>query len=577
MNIQALLSEKVSQAMIAAGAPADCEPQVRQSAKVQFGDYQANGMMAVAKKLGMAPRQLAEQVLTHLDLSGIASKVEIAGPGFINIFLEPAFLAEQVQQALASDRLGVSQPTRQTIVVDYSAPNVAKEMHVGHLRSTIIGDAAVRTLEFLGHHVIRANHVGDWGTQFGMLIAWLEKQQQENAGDMALADLEGFYRDAKKHYDEDEAFAERARNYVVKLQSGDTYFREMWRKLVDITMTQNQITYDRLNVTLTRDDVMGESLYNPMLPGIVADLKAKGLAVESEGATVVFLDEFKNKEGDPMGVIIQKKDGGYLYTTTDIACTKYRYETLHADRVLYYIDSRQHQHLMQAWTIVRKAGYVPDSVPLEHHMFGMMLGKDGKPFKTRAGGTVKLADLLDEALERARRLVAEKNPDMPADELEKLANAVGIGAVKYADLSKNRTTDYIFDWDNMLAFEGNTAPYMQYAYTRVLSVFRKADIDEQALASAPVIISEDREAQLAARLLQFEETLTVVAREGTPHVMCAYLYDVAGLFSGFYEHCPILSAENDAVRNSRLKLAQLTAKTLKLGLDTLGIETVERM
>ncbi|EDJ0431395.1 arginine--tRNA ligase [Salmonella enterica] len=577
MNIQALLSEKVSQAMIAAGAPADCEPQVRQSAKVQFGDYQANGMMAVAKKLGMAPRQLAEQVLTHLDLSGIASKVEIAGPGFINIFLDPAFLAEQVQQALASERLGVSQPARQTIVVDYSAPNVAKEMHVGHLRSTIIGDAAVRTLEFLGHHVIRANHVGDWGTQFGMLIAWLEKQQQENAGEMALADLEGFYRDAKKHYDEDEGFAERARNYVVKLQSGDAYFREMWRKLVDITMTQNQITYDRLNVTLTRDDVMGESLYNPMLPGIVADLKAKGLAVESEGATVVFLDEFKNKEGDPMGVIIQKKDGGYLYTTTDIACAKYRYETLHADRVLYYIDSRQHQHLMQAWTIVRKAGYVPDSVPLEHHMFGMMLGKDGKPFKTRAGGTVKLADLLDEALERARRLVAEKNPDMPADELEKLANAVGIGAVKYADLSKNRTTDYIFDWDNMLAFEGNTAPYMQYAYTRVLSVFRKADIDEQALASAPVIISEDREAQLAARLLQFEETLTVVAREGTPHVMCAYLYDVAGLFSGFYEHCPILSAENVTVRNSRLKLAQLTAKTLKLGLDTLGIETVERM
>ncbi|EIQ8249080.1 arginine--tRNA ligase [Citrobacter freundii] len=577
MNIQALLSEKVSQAMIAAGAPADCEPQVRQSAKVQFGDYQANGMMAVAKKLGMAPRQLAEQVLTHLDLNGIASKVEIAGPGFINIFLDPAFLAQHVQQALASDRLGVTQPTKQTVVVDYSAPNVAKEMHVGHLRSTIIGDAAVRTLEFLGHKVIRANHVGDWGTQFGMLIAWLEKQQQENAGEMALADLEGFYRDAKKHYDEDEAFAERARSYVVKLQGGDEYFREMWRKLVDITMSQNQLTYDRLNVTLTRDDVMGESLYNPMLPGIVADLKAKGLAVESEGATVVFLDEYKNKEGEPMGVIIQKKDGGYLYTTTDIACAKYRYETLHADRVLYYIDSRQHQHLMQAWTIVRKAGYVPDSVPLEHHMFGMMLGKDGKPFKTRAGGTVKLADLLDEALERARRLVAEKNPDMPADELEKLANAVGIGAVKYADLSKNRTTDYIFDWDNMLAFEGNTAPYMQYAYTRVLSVFRKADIDESALANSQVIINEDREAQLAARLLQFEETLTVVAREGTPHVMCAYLYDVAGLFSGFYEHCPILSAENEEIRNSRLKLAQLTAKTLKLGLDTLGIETVERM
>lgn len=577
MNIQALLSEKVSQALIAAGAPADCEPQVRQSAKVQFGDYQANGVMAVAKKLGMAPRQLAEQVLSHLDLNGIASKVEIAGPGFINIFLDPAFLADNVNRALQSERLGVATPQVQTIVVDYSAPNVAKEMHVGHLRSTIIGDASVRTLEFLGHKVIRANHVGDWGTQFGMLIAYLEKQQQENAGEMALADLEGFYREAKKHYDEDEAFAERARSYVVKLQGGDEYFLQMWRKLVDITMSQNQTTYDRLNVTLTRDDVMGESLYNPMLPGIVADLKAKGLAVESEGATVVFLDEYKNKEGEPMGVIIQKKDGGYLYTTTDIACAKYRYETLHADRVLYYIDSRQHQHLMQAWTIVRKAGYVPDSVPLEHHMFGMMLGKDGKPFKTRAGGTVKLADLLDEALERARRLVAEKNPEMSADELENLAKVVGIGAVKYADLSKNRTTDYVFDWDNMLAFEGNTAPYMQYAYTRVLSVFRKAGIDENALTDAPVVIAEDREAQLAARLLQFEETLSVVAREGTPHVMCAYLYDLAGLFSGFYEHCPILSAESEATRNSRLKLALLTAKTLKLGLDTLGIETVERM
>ncbi|ESS58198.1 MULTISPECIES: arginine--tRNA ligase [Kosakonia] len=577
MNIQALLSEKVSQAMIAAGAPAECEAQVRQSAKVQFGDYQANGVMAVAKKLGMAPRQLAEQVLTHLSLDGIAHKVEIAGPGFINIFLAPEFLAENVDQALKSDRLGVSVPQPQTIVVDYSAPNVAKEMHVGHLRSTIIGDAAVRTLEFLGHNVIRANHVGDWGTQFGMLIAFLELKQQENAGEMALADLEGFYREAKKHYDEDAAFAERARSYVVKLQGGDEYCREMWRKLVDITMSQNQQAYERLNVTLTRKDVMGESLYNPMLPGIVADLKAKGLAVESEGATVVFLDEYKNKEGEPMGVIIQKKDGGYLYTTTDIACAKYRYETLHADRVLYYIDSRQHQHLMQAWTIVRKAGYVPESVPLEHHMFGMMLGKDGKPFKTRAGGTVKLSDLLDEALERARRLVAEKNPEMPADELEKLANAVGIGAVKYADLSKNRTTDYVFDWDNMLAFEGNTAPYMQYAYTRVLSVFRKAGIEEQVLENAQVAIREEREAQLAARLLQFEETLSVVAREGTPHVMCAYLYDVAGLFSGFYEHCPILTAESDEIRLSRLKLALLTSKTLKLGLETLGIETVERM
>ncbi|EJL82193.1 arginine--tRNA ligase, partial [Pantoea sp. GM01] len=559
-----------------AGAPADCEPQVRQSAKVQFGDYQANGIMAVAKKLGQAPRQLAEQVIQHLDLNGIASKVEIAGPGFINIFLDRAWLAAQTAQALQLPRLGVSTVSPQTIVVDYSAPNVAKQMHVGHVRSTIIGDAAVRTLEFLGHKVIRANHVGDWGTQFGMLIAYLEKQQNENHEAIALADLEAFYREAKITYDADEAFAERARSYVVKLQGGDEYCRSMWKKLVDITMSQNQLVYDRLNVTLTRKDVMGESLYNDMLPGIVADLREKGLAVTSEGATVVFLDEFKNKEGEPMGVIIQKKDGGYLYTTTDIACAKYRFETLHADRVLYYIDSRQHQHLQQAWTIVRKAGYVPESVPLEHHAFGMMLGKDGRPFKTRSGGTIRLADLLDEAVERAHALVSEKNPEMSAQELKDLSEVVGIGAVKYADLSKSRTTDYIFDWDNMLAFEGNTAPYMQYAYTRVLSVFRKAGIDADSL-SGDMVLTEEREAQLATRLLQFEEVITQVARDGTPHVMCAYLYELAGQFSGFYEHCPILSAEDETIRNSRLQLAALTAKTLKQGLDTLGIKTVERM
>ncbi|MEE3649533.1 MULTISPECIES: arginine--tRNA ligase [unclassified Brenneria] len=576
MNIQALLSEKVSQALAAAGAPIGSEAQVRQSAKVQFGDYQANGVMAVAKKLGMPPRQLAEKVVQLLALDGIAEKTEIAGPGFINIFLDKQWVARQVENALIAPKLGVTPVESQTIVVDYSAPNVAKEMHVGHLRSTIIGDAAVRTLEFLGHRVIRANHVGDWGTQFGMLIAYLEKVQNDNAGEMALSDLEAFYREAKKHYDDDAEFAERARRYVVKLQGGDEYCRQMWRKLVDITMTQNQISYERLNVTLTKDDVMGESLYNSMLPGIVADLKAQGLAVESEGATVVFLDEFKNKEGEPMGVIIQKKDGGYLYTTTDIACAKYRYETLHADRVLYYIDSRQHQHLMQAWAIVRKAGYVPDSVSLEHHMFGMMLGKDGKPFKTRAGGTIKLSDLLDEAYERACKLIAEKNPHMDSDELHELAKVVSIGAVKYADLSKSRTTDYIFDWDNMLAFEGNTAPYMQYAYTRVASIFKRADIQEGSLTQ-PVMLSEEREIALATRLLQFEETVTTVARDGTPHVMCAYLYDLAGLFSGFYEHCPILNAENDEVRQSRLKLALLTAKTLKQGLDTLGIATVEKM
>ncbi|GKX58309.1 arginine--tRNA ligase [Leminorella grimontii] len=580
MNIQALLSEKITQAMIAAGAQENCEAHVRQSAKPQFGDYQANGIMAVAKQMGLPPRQLAERVLSHLSLSGIASTVEIAGPGFINIFLDAQWLAENAERALQSSRLNVTPAQKQTVVADYSAPNVAKEMHVGHLRSTIIGDAVVRTLEFLGHHVIRANHVGDWGTQFGMLIAYLEKMENEHADNMTLSDLEAFYRSAKQHYDSDPVFAERAREYVVKLQGGDEYCRTMWRKLVDVTMQQNLATYQRLNVTLTVDDVMGESIYNAMLPGIVADLKAKGLAVESEGATVVYLDEFKNKDGDPMGVIIQKNDGGYLYTTTDIACAKYRYETLGADRVLYYIDSRQHQHLMQAWTIVRKAGYVPENVTLEHHMFGMMLGKDGKPFKTRSGGTIKLSELLDEAIENAdaklRNLIVEKNPDMSEDELNNVINAVGIGAVKYADLSKNRTTDYVFDWDIMLALEGNTAPYMQYAYTRTASIFKRAGISEDAL-SGELVIADEREKALAVRLLQFEETLYAVAKEGTPHVMCAYLYDVATLYSSFYENCPILNADSDAIRQSRLKLAALTARTLKQGLDTLGIQTVERM
>lgn len=577
MNIAALINDKVSKALEAAGAPAGSPAAVRQSAKAQFGDYQANGVMGVAKKLGMNPREFAQKVIDVLDLDGIASKAEIAGPGFINIFLDPAFLAKQASAALGDERLGITTQEQQTIVADYSAPNVAKEMHVGHLRSTFIGDAVVRTLEFLGHKVIRANHIGDWGTQFGMLIANLERVEKEQGEvSMELADLEGFYRESKKLYDEDEAFAERARGYVVKLQGGDEHCAKMWKKLVDVTMIQNQRNYDRLNVSLSRDNVMGESMYNDMLPTIVADLKAQGLAVEDDGAQVVFLDEYKNKDGEPMGVIVQKRDGGYLYTTTDIACAKYRYEQLGADRVLYFIDSRQHQHLMQAWTIVHKAGYVPESVSLEHHAFGMMLGKDGRPFKTRAGGTVRLADLLDEATERAQKLIEDKNPELATEEKATIANTVAMAAVKYSDLSKHRTTDYIFDWDNMLAFEGNTAPYMQYAYTRVASIFAKAGIDMNSL-SGDIMVGDDKEKALISKLLQFDEAVTSVAREGQPHLMCSYLFELAGQFSSFYEACPILSAEDEAVKQSRLKLAALTAKTIKQGLDLLGIETLERM
>lgn len=577
LNIQSLINDKVSQALEAAGAPAGSPAAVRQSAKAQFGDYQANGVMGVAKRLGTNPREFAQKVLDVLDLDGIASKTEIAGPGFINIFLSEEFLAKQAEAALADERLGVAKEKQQNIVADYSAPNVAKEMHVGHLRSTIIGDAVVRTLEFLGHNVTRANHIGDWGTQFGMLIANLERIQKEKGEvSMELSDLEGFYRESKKLYDEDEEFAVTARGYVVKLQGGDEFCAEMWKKLVDVTMVQNQRNYDRLNVSLTRDNVMGESMYNSMLAPIVADLQKQGLAVESDGAQVVYLDEYKNKDGEPMGVIVQKRDGGFLYTTTDIACAKYRFEELNADRVLYFIDSRQHQHLMQAWTIVRKAGYVPESVSLEHHAFGMMLGKDGRPFKTRAGGTVRLADLLDEAEQRATALIEEKNKDLSAEEKANIATTVAMAAVKYSDLSKHRTTDYIFDWDNMLAFEGNTAPYMQYAYTRVASIFSKAGLSMDEL-TGEVKITDEKEKALVSKLMQFEEAVQAVASEGQPHLMCAYLFELAGQFSSFYEACPILNNEDETVKQSRLKLAALTAKTIKQGLDLLGIETLERM
>ena len=577
MNIQSILSEKIKQAMIAAGADAQCEALVRQSGKVQFGDYQANGIMPAAKKLGLNPREFAQSVLDKAELQDIAEKTEIAGPGFINIFLKDTWLADNINRAVQDPKLGVHNPEKQTVVVDYSSPNVAKEMHVGHLRSTIIGDAVVRTLEFLGNHVIRANHVGDWGTQFGMLIAYLEKMENEHASEMELSDLEAFYRAAKKHYDEDPVFAEKARNYVVKLQSGDEYCRTMWQKLVKITMQQNQHNYDRLNVTLTNKDVMGESLYNPMLPGIVEDLKKQGLAVEDDGALVVYLDEFKNKDGDPMGVIVQKKDGGFLYTTTDIAAAKYRYETLKANRVLVFSDTRQSQHMQQAWLITRKAGYVPDSFQLEHKNFGMMLGKDGKPFKTRSGDTVKLADLLDEAIERADVLISQKSTALSEQEKADVIEAVGIGSVKYADLSKNRTTDYVFDWDNMLSFEGNTAPYMQYAYTRIRSIFNRSQIALSEVEQAQLSITDEKERALAIKLLQFEEAVQVVGKEGTPHVLCAYLYELAGVFSSFYEHCPILNNDDQQVKLSRLKLAMLTERTLKQGLDLLGIKTVEKM
>ncbi|WWP00957.1 MAG: arginine--tRNA ligase [Candidatus Dasytiphilus stammeri] len=577
MNLKILISNRIHQAMIKSGITyKKCQIKVSQSLRDQFGHYQVNGIFAIAKYLKIQPQKLADQIVRNLTISDIASQVSIANSGYINIYIDRIWMAYQLNNILILPNLGIEKVKPKIVVIDYSAPNVAKEMHVGHLRSTIIGDASARTLTLLGYNVIRANHIGDWGMQFGMLIAILDQPCTKSHHNLSLKDLEELYRQAKYQYETDIKFAAIARNNVVKLQQGDPHCLKLWKKIVDLSMIHNQLLYQRLNVSLTSKDIMGESIYNEMLPMIIADLKEKGIAVEDEGAIVVFLDEFKNKQGNPMGVIIQKKDGGYLYTTTDIACAKYRYETLHADRIIYYIDSRQHQHLKQVWTIVRKAGYVPESISLEHHMFGMMLGKDHKPFKTRTGNNIKLADILDEAITRAKNILSSKNPLISSEEQQRLANIIGIGALKYADLSKNRMTDYVFDWDQMLSFDGNTALYIQYAYTRAMSIFRRAAIHESKIIHA-INISNDCETMLAVRLLQFHETIVQVAKNGTPHIMCAYLYNLASVFSIFYENYSILSISNKNIQQSRLKLVLLTAKILKQGLETLGIDTVEHM
>ena len=579
-RIESLLVATLEQLKAEGIVPQEVQPRIQadRTKDKSHGDFATNLAMMLAKPAKMNPRQLAEAIIQRVPTDSAVNRMEIAGPGFINFFVNSDFLGEQIKALLSDDMAGVKPAaSTQTIVVDYSAPNVAKEMAVHHIRSTVIGDAIARTMEFIGHKVVRANHIGDWGTQFGMLIAYLEKVENEQASEMELADLEAFYREAKLCYDSDQAFAERARNYVVKLQGGDEYCLQMWQKLVAITMEQNQRNYQRLNISLTDNDVMGESLYNPLLPEIVADLKQKRLAVEDDGAMVVFLDEFKGKDGNPMGVIVQKRDGGYLYTTTDIACAKYRYDNFAADRILYFIDSRQAQHLQQAWSIARKAGYLPDTTTTEHCAFGMMLGKDGRPFKTRSGGTVKLVDLLNEAEERAQQLIASKNPDLAEDERNQIATKVAMAAVKYADLSKNRTTDYIFDWDNMLSFESNTAPYLQYAYTRIQSIFRKAGVAPQTL-SGEINLQAASEQALAQKLMQLNDVVTQVTAKGSPHLLCTYLYELSGAFMSFYEACPVNKSDvQPQVRDSRLLLCAATAKVLKTGLSLLGIETLQRM
>ena len=630
--------EREAQAAFAAAGIADSPVVLQPTKNAEHGDFQINGVMGAAKKAKQNPRELAQKVAEVLADNAVIESAEVAGPGFINLRLRPEFLAQNIQTALNDARFGVAKTDKpQTVVIDYSSPNLAKEMHVGHLRSSIIGDSISRVLEFMGNTVIRQNHVGDWGTQFGMLVAYLVEQQKDNAA-FELADLEQFYRAAKVRFDEDPAFADTAREYVVKLQGGDETVLALWKQFVDISLSHAQAVYDTLGLKLSPEDVAGESKYNDDLQPVVDDLVQKGLAVEDDGAKVVFLDEFKNKEGEPAAFIVQKQGGGFLYASTDLACLRYRVGTLHADRLLYVVDHRQALHFEQLFTTSRKAGYLPEDVKAEFIGFGTMMGKDGKPFKTRSGDTVKLVDLLDEAINRAEQVVKEKNPKwqltteledglkkissltnsdnlknklkynlenkkleitlendvvyhLPIDKIdkivrgaeeytdtalsdaEKIARVVGIGAVKYADLSKNRTSDYVFDWDAMLSFEGNTAPYLQYAYTRVQSVFRKAGEWD---ATAPTVLTEPLEKQLAAELLKFEDVLQSVADTAYPHYLAAYLYQIATLFSRFYEACPILKSEG-ATRNSRLQLAKLTGDTLKQGLELLGIDVLDVM
>ena len=580
MNVRRELDVRISKALAAAGAPEGAPALVAQAAKPRFGDYQANGVMAAAKKLKTSPRDLAEKVVAAADLSDMAEKPEVAGAGFINITLKSRYLTDQLHKAIADERLGVEIPAKpQTVVVDYSSPNLAKEMHVGHLRSTIIGDAIARVLEFLVHDVKRQNHVGDWGTQFGMLIAYLKQllllDPTEGHADSQLSDLEDFYRKAKERFDAEPAFADASRQEVVNLQSGDSQTCDMWDRHRELSLRHCEEVYKRLGVLLTRQDVSGESAYNDQLADVAEELDKKSLLKESQGAQCVFLDEFRNKDGEILPVIVQKSDGGYLYATTDLAALRHRSRELKADRILYVTDSRQAMHFRQIFAVARKAGFVGENVSLEHVAFGMMLGENRQPLKTRAGGTVKLMDLLDEAEKRALEIVREKNPDLADQQKADIARAVGIGAVKYADLAQNRTSDYVFSWDKMLSLEGNTAPYMQYAYARIRSIFRKGE--EQAGATAgEILLAEPAERTLGVKLAQFPETIQTVADECLSNVLCAYLFDLAGAFMSFYESCPVLIAAEPA-RTSRLILCDLTARTIQTGLGLLGIETIEQM
>ncbi|MDB9348037.1 arginine--tRNA ligase [Nodularia spumigena] len=584
---QEQLRLKLEQALVAAFGDeyAGVDPILVTASNPKFGDYQANVALSLSKRLGQQPRAIASAIVEKLDISDFCETLEIAGPGFINLKLKIAYLEAQINAIQTDSRLGVPKteaPKRE--IVDFSSPNIAKEMHVGHLRSTIIGDSIARILEFQGHDVLRLNHVGDWGTQFGMLITYLREVYPEaltTANALDIGDLVSFYRKAKQRFDEDEAFQETARQEVVRLQAGAEDTLHAWKLLCEQSRREFQIIYDLLDVQVIE---RGESFYNPQLPSVVADLAKSGLLVENQGAQVVFLEGFTNREGEPMPLIVQKSDGGYNYATTDLAALRYRIQQDEAKRIIYVTDSGQSNHFAQFFQVARKAGWVPDDVELVHVPFGLVLGEDGKKFKTRSGDTVRLRDLLDEAVIRARADLEARLKEEEREESEEfiseVAEIVGISAVKYADLSQNRTSDYIFSYDKMLDLKGNTAPYMLYAYARIQGISRKGGINFAELGeNVKVLLQHETELALAKYLLQLDGVISSVEQELLPNRLCEYLYELSKKFNQFYDRnqgVRVLEAE-EPLRTSRLVLCDLTARTLRLGLDLLGIRVLERM
>jgi len=556
------------------GLPADTiDPVVRPSDRA---DAQVNGALALAKQIGKNPREVAQAVVATGVLAPMCSSVEVAGPGFVNLTFTPQFLAAQLAEAAADDRLGVRRAeVAERVVVDYSAPNVAKEMHVGHLRSTVIGDSIVRLLQFVGHEVIRENHIGDWGTPFGMLIEHL--LDLGDAATIDMSDPNPFYQAARAKFDSDEQFKARARDRVVLLQSGDPATLAIWQRLVDNSAAYFDTVYRQLGVLLTTADLMGESAYHDKLAGVVEQLATKGLLEESDGADVVFVPGYTNREGDPLPLIVQKGHGGFNYATSDLACVIDRVDRLHATLLVYVVGAPQAQHLAMVYKVAEMAGWLRPPARAVHVAFGSVLGADRKMYKTRSGENVKLQALLDEGVQRAVAAVAEKNPEMPADEQVEVGRMVGIGAIKYADLSSDRVKDYVFDWDRMLSFDGNTAPYLQYAHARICSIFRRGGVARESVRGATVMLAEPQERALALQLLQFDSAVHDTLEKHSPHRLCTYLFDLAQAFTAFYEACPVLKDGYEATRESRLALCDTTARVLHQGLALLGIEAPERM